>query len=66
MFGKYPFLIHKEDGKYFDRLGAKSDLLYRAAMQLNDHRLDADAERELIRAEIAELQRQLDQMERRG
>ncbi|HUW08587.1 MAG TPA: hypothetical protein VM537_02615, partial [Anaerolineae bacterium] len=66
MFGKYPFLAHEEDGKHFDRLGAKSDLLYRAAIQLDDHRLAAEAQREAIRAEIAKLQEQLDKMERRG
>ena len=43
--GSYPFLIQRQDmagyGKpakidYFDRLGAKSDLLYRAVMQLSE------------------------------
>jgi len=63
---KYPYLIHEQDGKYYDRLGAKSDLLYRATMQLNDFRLGADAEREAIRAEITGLQETLDKMERRG
>jgi len=37
-----------------------------AIRQLNDYRLDADAEREAIRAEIVGLQEKLNQMERRG
>ena len=44
---------------YGERTAAKSDLLYRATMQLNTYRHDADTEREAIRA-------RLDSIERRG
>ena len=36
IFSKYPFLIHKSGNSYFDKLGAKSDLLYRAVLQLDE------------------------------
>ncbi len=62
MFSKYPFLVHREDDRHFDRLGAKSDLLYRATMQLWEHDQEVDVEVLTIRAEIASLQRRLDQM----
>jgi len=41
-------------------------LLRDTIIQEHGHRLAADTEREAMRAEIAELQSQLDQMERRG
>jgi hypothetical protein len=36
MFSKYPFLIQRTEEGYFDKLGAKSDLLYRAVMQIEE------------------------------
>jgi len=33
---KYPYLIHKNDDGYYDKLGAKSDITYVAVKQLHD------------------------------
>lgn len=59
LYKQYPFLIHKSRNTYFDKLGAKSDLLYRAAIQLDEYRLAADAERKTLKQRIAILETML-------
>ena len=68
LYQKYPYLIHKQEWptddektktRYFDRVGAQADLTYRAVMQLDDHRIKANAEREAIREQIGILKNRL-------